>query len=78
MGSRVRPEELDANYRNKNFEEVTKNLTKEKAIEEAKRCLDDDEKKIVDARKKHLRTLKYGRIPALFIKDDEDELKAAD
>ena len=39
MGSRVRPEELDANYRNKNFEEVTKNLTKEKAVEEAKRCL---------------------------------------
>ncbi|MCR4880745.1 MAG: NADPH-dependent glutamate synthase [bacterium] len=39
MGSRVHPEELDANYRNKNFEEVTKNLTKEKALEEAKRCL---------------------------------------
>ena len=39
MGSRVHPEELDANYRNKNFEEVTKNLTKEQAVEEAKRCL---------------------------------------
>ena len=39
MGSRVHPEELDANYRNKNFEEVTKNLTKEQAFEEAKRCL---------------------------------------
>ena len=30
MGVRIHPEELDANYRNKNFEEVTKNLTKEK------------------------------------------------
>ncbi len=39
MGARIHPEELDPNYRNKNFEEVTKNLTKEKAIEEAKRCL---------------------------------------
>ena len=39
MGSRVHPEELDANYRNKNFEEVTKNLTKEQVLEEAKRCL---------------------------------------
>ena len=39
MGLRVHPEELDPNYRNKNFEEVTKNLTEEKAIEEAGRCL---------------------------------------
>ena len=58
--------------------EKAKQRRLEELIEEAKRCLDDDEKKIVDARKKHLRTLKYGRIPALFIKDDEDELKAAD
>ena len=39
MGLRVHPEELDPNYRNKNFEEVTKNLTKEQAIQEANRCL---------------------------------------
>ena len=39
MGLRVHPEELDPNYRNKNFEEVTKNLTKEEAIKEANRCL---------------------------------------
>jgi len=39
MGVRIHPEELDANYRNKNFEEVTKNLTKEQAIQEASRCL---------------------------------------
>ena len=39
MGNRVKPEDLDPNYRNKNFEEVTKNLTKEKALEEASRCL---------------------------------------
>ena len=39
MGSRVHPEELDANYRNKNFEEVTKNLSEDKALEEAGRCL---------------------------------------
>jgi len=39
MGLRVHPEELDPNYRNKNFEEVTKNLTKEQAVEEANRCL---------------------------------------
>ena len=39
MGLRVHPEELDPNYRNKNFEEVTKNLTKEQAIQEAGRCL---------------------------------------
>ena len=39
MGNRVKPVELDPNYRNKNFEEVTKNLTKDKAIEEANRCL---------------------------------------
>jgi len=39
MGNRVHPEELDPNYRNKNFEEVTKNLTKDQALEEAKRCL---------------------------------------
>ncbi len=39
MGVRIHPEELDANYRNKNFEEVTKNLSKEDAIKEAGRCL---------------------------------------
>ena len=39
MTDRVKPHELDPNYRNKNFEEVTKNLTKDKAIEEASRCL---------------------------------------
>ncbi len=39
MGVRIHPEELDANYRNKNFEEVTKNLSKEDAIKEASRCL---------------------------------------
>ena len=39
MGERIHPVELDANYRNKNFEEVTKNLTKEQVIQEANRCL---------------------------------------
>lgn len=36
---RLKPQELDPNYRNKVFEEVTKNLTDEAAREEAARCL---------------------------------------
>ncbi|MDD3149390.1 MAG: NADPH-dependent glutamate synthase [Candidatus Gastranaerophilales bacterium] len=36
---RQHPENLDPNYRNKNFEEVEKNFTKEQALIEAGRCL---------------------------------------
>lgn len=39
MTDRVKPHELEPNYRNKNFEEVTKNLTPEEVKQEASRCL---------------------------------------
>lgn len=58
--------------------EKAKQRRLEELIEEAQRCLDDDEKKIVNERKKHLRTLKYGRIPAIFIKDNDQKMEAAD
>lgn len=58
--------------------EKAKQRRLEELIEEAKRCLDDNEKKIVNEKKKHLRTLKYGRIPSIFIKEDDDNKKAAD
>jgi len=58
--------------------EKAKQKRLEELIDEAKRCLDDDEKKVIDANKKHLNTLKYGRIPAIFIRDDKDNKKAAD
>ncbi len=58
--------------------EKAKQRRLEELIEEAQRCLDDDEKKIVNERKKHLRTLRYGRIPAIFIKDNDQKMEAAD
>ncbi len=58
--------------------EKAKQRRLEELIEEAQRCLDDNEKKIVDERKKHLRTLRYGRIPAIFIKDNDQKMEAAD
>ncbi len=39
MTDRVKPHELEPDYRNKNFEEVTKNLTAEEVKQEASRCL---------------------------------------
>ncbi|MBQ1457902.1 MAG: hypothetical protein IIZ20_05310 [Butyrivibrio sp.] len=58
--------------------EKAKQRRLEELIEEAQRCLDDDEKKIVNERKKHLRTLRYGRMPAIFIKDNDQKMEAAD
>ncbi|PWT27091.1 hypothetical protein [Butyrivibrio fibrisolvens] len=58
--------------------EKAKQRRLEELIEEAQRCLDDNEKKIVNERKKHLRTLRYGRIPAIFIKDNDQKMEAAD
>lgn len=58
--------------------EKAKQRRLEELIEEAQRCLDDNEKKIVDERKKHLRTLRYGRMPAIFIKDNDQKMEAAD
>ncbi len=39
MTDRVKPHELEPDYRNKNFEEVTKNLSPEEVKQEAGRCL---------------------------------------
>lgn len=58
--------------------EKAKQRRLEELIEEAQRCLDDDEKKIVNERKKHLRILRYGRMPAIFIKDNDQKMEAAD
>jgi hypothetical protein len=58
--------------------EKAKQRRLEELIEEAQRCLDDNEKKIVNERKKHLRTLRYGRMPAIFIKDNDQKMEAAD
>jgi DNA-directed RNA polymerase specialized sigma subunit len=58
--------------------EKAKQRRLEELIEEAQRCLDDDEKKIVNERKKHLRTLRYGKMPAIFIKDNDQKMEAAD
>ncbi len=58
--------------------EKAKQRRLEELIEEAQRCLDDDEKKIVNERKKHLHTLRYGRMPAIFIKDNDQKMEAAD
>lgn len=58
--------------------EKAKQRRLEELIEEAQRCLDDNEKKIVNERKKHLRTLRYGRIPAIFVKDNDQKMEAAD
>jgi DNA-directed RNA polymerase specialized sigma subunit len=58
--------------------EKAKQRRLEELIEEAQRCLDDNEKKIVNERKKHLRTLRYGRTPAIFIKDNDQKMEAAD
>ncbi|WP_027203208.1 hypothetical protein [Butyrivibrio fibrisolvens] len=58
--------------------EKAKQRRLEELIEEAQRCLDDNEMKIVNERKKHLRTLRYGRIPAIFIKDNDQKMEAAD
>lgn len=52
--------------------EKAKQRRLEELIEEAKRCLDDDEKKVLEAKKKHLRTLRYGQMPAIFIKEKLD------
>ncbi|MDD3594379.1 MAG: NADPH-dependent glutamate synthase [Candidatus Gastranaerophilales bacterium] len=68
---RVKPAELDPNYRNKNFEEVTKNFTSEQAALEAQRCLNCKNARCIAGCPVNI------NIPAFISKVKEGDIQAA-